>query len=538
MLFLACLAIGLIPITTPALAHVKWFVKCNVSDDPIPLQSVFTPTFWLSTAVFMAVFYVICQAEQTRLGALISRQLDRLTEPLHRRTDDLLRAATAIAFAVLWANGSLILTPELKASSPWISAVQVLIPLYLIGRATLPAAGAGIIILYGCGVAAYGLFHMLDYPAFLGLGAYFALSVSSNQRVLAFRFDLLRWTVAFSLLWPAMEKFLYPAWVAPIMLAHPELTLGFDVAVVTTAAGVVESGLAFALLWTPLVRRLGALALTALLTAATFDFGKVDAIGHLMIIVILVLVFADPGKQSVHRRPALAPFVGAATMLAFIFLYTGSHAFLFRTWDAAVTPLAAGGALLAMIFLYVSGSAQTLVSLVVGPLRRVIGAHRRAMKAADLMRPGKQGGRPARPGKAVKTGVMRASSAMAMQWTPNVVQGRYGFGPEAVLGNGILRTNRVGNDFRTAPPRNDPPHGFSLHRGFASDTPAADSHFGADSEPGLTIANDDFPSPSYRHTPFPSPSHKQARAPSSPYRPARFPSTSDAQTRVKGLRPL
>src|SRR5215831_15523582 len=110
MLFLACLAIGLIPTTTPALAHVKWFVKCNVSDDPIPLQSVFTPTFWLSTAVFMAVFYVICQAEQTRLGALVSRQLDRFTEPLHRRTDDLLRAATAIAFAVLWANGSLILT--------------------------------------------------------------------------------------------------------------------------------------------------------------------------------------------------------------------------------------------------------------------------------------------------------------------------------------------------------------------------------------------------------------------------------------------
>ena len=47
-----------------------------------------------------------------------------------------------------------------------------------------PSASAGIIVLYGYGVVTYGLFHMLDYPAFVGLGV-FALSVSKNATLLS-----------------------------------------------------------------------------------------------------------------------------------------------------------------------------------------------------------------------------------------------------------------------------------------------------------------------------------------------------------------
>jgi hypothetical protein len=155
---------------------------------------------------------------------------------------------------------------------------------------------------------------MLDYPFFLGLAAYFALSGSKNAKLRAFRFDCLRWTVALSLMWPSMEKFLYPVWIAPILAQHPELTLGFDVGTVITGAGVVEFGLAFALFWTPLVRRFAAAGLALLLFAATFDFGKMDGIGHLMIIALLLLVFADPGRKLVCCRPAAAPLVGGTTL--------------------------------------------------------------------------------------------------------------------------------------------------------------------------------------------------------------------------------
>src|SRR6266478_8525812 len=265
VLFAGCLIVSLPLTSTTATAHVKWFVNCNVSDDPLPVQAIFTATFLLFFTLFLILLYLGCTAERTALGANISQLLDRYTAPLHRRADDLLRSVAAVSFALLWADGGLIITPELKASSIWLSAIQLLIPMYMFGRATLPAAGAGIIVLYGYGVASYGLFHMLDYPVFLGLAAYFALSITDDARIAALRLSCLRWSVALSLLWPAMEKFLYPTWIAPILVEHPELTLGFDAATVITAAGVVEFGLSFAMLWTPLMRRLGALALAALL---------------------------------------------------------------------------------------------------------------------------------------------------------------------------------------------------------------------------------------------------------------------------------
>jgi hypothetical protein len=367
-LFVGCLIASLSLTSTAATAHVKWFVNCNVSDEPLPVQALFTPTFLLFFALFLMLLYLGCTAT---LGANISQLLDHYTAPLHRRADDLLRSVAAVSFALLWADGGLVITPELKANSIWLSAIQLLIPMYMFWRATLPAAGAGIIMLYGYGVATYGLFHMLDYPVFIGLGVFFVLSVSQNAKLLAFRFDFLRWTVACSLLWPSIEKFVYPGWVAPIAITHPEITLGFDVATVVTAAGIVEFGLSFTLFWTPLVRRLAALVLIAVLTAATFDFGKVDGIGHLMIITILIVIFAYPGDTNDRRHPALASPAAGLTLAAVVLLYTGGHALYYGSKIASVIPLLGGAALLTLVLLCVPGSARSLFWIGVGRLQRL-----------------------------------------------------------------------------------------------------------------------------------------------------------------------
>jgi hypothetical protein len=370
-IFAGCLAISSTAMATTAAAHVKWFVNCNVSDDPLPLYVVFTTTFFQLLALFLSVFSLACMVERTAVGSILSWLLDRCTAPLRSRADEFLRAAAAISFALLWADGGIILTPELKASSMSLSAIQLLIPIYLFSRATLPAAGAGIIVLYGYGIAAYGLFHMLDYPVFLGLGVYFVLSASHNVALLAFRFHVVRWTVALSLLWPAMEKFLYPSWVAAIAIVHPELTLGFPVAFVITAAGIVEFGLSFALFWTPLVRRVAALALILLLTAATFDFGKVDGIGHLLIVAILLLVVADKEGKPQRCQPALAPLVSSVALLATIFLYAGGHALYYGPKGAAPAPLISGTALLAFIVLCLLGLPQAWFQISVILWRRL-----------------------------------------------------------------------------------------------------------------------------------------------------------------------
>jgi hypothetical protein len=356
---------------TSAAAHVKWFVNCNVSDDPLPLYAVFTIKFFQFLALFLLLFSLACMAERTALGSILLRLLDRCTAPLRGRADEFLRAAAAVSFALLWADGGIILTPELKGSSMSLSAMQLLIPIYLFSRATLPAAGVGILVLYGYGVAAYGLFHMLDYPVFVGLGIYFILSVSRNATLFALRFDVLRSTVALSLLWPSMEKFLYPSWIAAIAIVHPELTLGFPVDTVIAAAGIVEFGLSFALFWTPLVRRLAALALILLLTAATFDFGKVDGIGHLMIVAILLVVVADQEGKPQRCHAALAPVVSSSALLATIFLYAGTHALYYGSKSAALAPLISGAALLAFIVLCLLGLPQAWFQISVALRRRL-----------------------------------------------------------------------------------------------------------------------------------------------------------------------
>lgn len=362
--FVGCLVFGSIAMPSIAAAHVKWFVNCNVSDDPLPLYAVFTNTFFMFLTLFLAVFSVACIAERTTIGAILSQVLDRWTAPLRGRANELLRAVAAIFFAVLWAQGGSILTPELTASSTSLSAIQLLIPIYLFNRATLPAAGVGIIALYGYGVAAYGLFHMLDYPVFVGIGIFFMFSPSQNPRVVAARFHLLRWTVAFSLLWPAMEKFLYPSWVAAIAIVHPELTFGFPVATTVTAAGIVEFGLSFALFWTPLVRRLAALVLMLLLTSATLVFGKVDAIGHSLIVAVLLVVFADPEGKPLRCYPTFAPLVSIAALLATIFFYAGGHMLYYGPERLALMPLMSGAALLAFIALCLRGLPQVWLQMI------------------------------------------------------------------------------------------------------------------------------------------------------------------------------
>src|SRR5258708_13790575 len=97
-IWLGCAVVSAIPMATTASAHVKWFVTCNASDDPLPPQAVFTPTFWLFSALFVTVLYVGCAIEQTKLRASLSGLPDRWTQPPHRRTDGLLRAVAAVSF--------------------------------------------------------------------------------------------------------------------------------------------------------------------------------------------------------------------------------------------------------------------------------------------------------------------------------------------------------------------------------------------------------------------------------------------------------
>jgi hypothetical protein len=104
--------------------------------------------------------------------------------------------------------------------------------------------------------------------------------------------------------------------------------MGWDPTFYMTAAGVIEFGLALGLLWTPLVRRLSAILLGAMFISAVFEFGKIDAIGHLMIIAILAVVVIDD-RKALPRPPVLAPIAYGLALLASVAAYYGFHAVFF-----------------------------------------------------------------------------------------------------------------------------------------------------------------------------------------------------------------
>jgi hypothetical protein len=318
-------------VPTAARAHVKWFAPYDVAQAPIGLTDVLNPTFIELLVLTLLVLWTLCSLERTSVGGALLGSVDEVFILLRGKIDTLIRGGTAAFFVAIWAHGGIILTPELTTTVAATEWLQAAIAVCLLFRVTMPLSAAGIVILFAQGVWSYGLFHMMDYPIFLGTAAYLALSGLGRTSVLGLRpLDIARIGAAITLLWASIEKWAYPEWTYPILYAHQRLAMGLDPRFYMIAAGMVEFGLAFALLWTPLVRRMAAVVLLSMFTSAVFEFGKIDAIGHLVIIIILLSIAADDGIAP-RRSPALAPFWLSVALVLTILAYYGSHAFFFGT---------------------------------------------------------------------------------------------------------------------------------------------------------------------------------------------------------------
>jgi hypothetical protein len=324
---LVAVGVGLASLGVPsdAWAHVKWFSSFDIAASPRPLDQVLSLNFWALNALAVGLFWAAGLLERTPIGAALLQTLTRVSLPLGPRIDDILRACGAVFFTSLWVLGTVILTPELKTSLPWIPWLQAAIAAGLFWRRTMVLSGLGIVALYVIGVAGYGMFHLMDYPIFLGLAAYY-IATGLDIKPFGWRpLDIVRWGAGITLCWASVEKWAYPEWTFPVLQQHPRLGMGWEPTLYMTAAGVIEFALALGLLWTPMVRRLSAILLGAMFISAVFEFGKIDAIGHLMIIAILLAVVLDDTKALLHRHYT-APVAYAAGLAATIAAYYGFHA--------------------------------------------------------------------------------------------------------------------------------------------------------------------------------------------------------------------
>ncbi len=339
----ACAALAAASWTAPAQAHVKWFAPYFVEAPPQQIgRTLENPWFWTGIALVLAFFVVTRAFERTAAGQAVLGGIDRVTHPLWLRLDDFMRAVIAAFFVAIFAVGGIYLTPDLQTPHEWVSWMQLLIAALVFSRRTMPLAAAGILLLWVLALRDYEFFHLLDYLALgVAVAAYLVLESSGREHWRCYRFEVLRWGVAIALMWSSLEKFAYPDWFYPVVEEKPFLTFGMPRDVFIPMAGVAEFTMGFGLLWTALVRRLSAIALFVIFNAAVYPFGRIDLVGHALIMGVIVAIAADPTPQIRYaiRRPvwSIPPSLVSA-LLVFAGAYWGLHALLYDPAAAADRP--------------------------------------------------------------------------------------------------------------------------------------------------------------------------------------------------------
>ncbi len=332
---------------TSAEAHVKWFAPYIVGAAPQPVGATLTNAwFWTAIALVLAAFLATRTVERTGAGQGVLNGMDRLASPLWTRADDFMRVAIGTFFVAIYAVGGVYLTPDLATPSEWVSWFQLLIAAGLFWRRTMPLSALGILLLWLIALRDYDLFHLLDYLALgVGVAGYLVLAASDRPDWHKHRFEVLRWGVAIALMWSSLEKFAYPEWFYPLVEEKPFLTFGMPRDVFIPMAGVAEFTLGFGLLWTPLVRRLSAVSLLVIFLSAVWPFGRIDMVGHALIISTILLIALDP-EREVHFVPrikqALAgvPLGLATALVLFVAGYWGVHRTIYGP-EGAPSPAAA-----------------------------------------------------------------------------------------------------------------------------------------------------------------------------------------------------
>jgi hypothetical protein len=330
-----------VALTLPAQAHVKWFAPYIVNAEPQSVGITLADGwFWLGIVLVMFFLVMTRLVEQTQFGSRVMDTMDRLTDPLWRRLDDFIRTVIGAFFVAIFAVGGVYLTPDLKTSSEWVSWSQLVIAAGVFSRRTMPFSAAGIIGLWLLALRDYDLFHLLDYLALgVGVAAYLILAASDEENWRKHRFEVLRWAVAIALMWSSLEKFAYPDWFYPLVEERPFLTFGLPRDAFIPMAGVAEFTLGFGLLATPLMRRLSALGLLLIFTSAVYPFGRIDLIGHALIMMIIVAIAVDQTRDLhfldvIRRKAALLPASLAGFLVIFVVSYWGFHAAIYGVGTA------------------------------------------------------------------------------------------------------------------------------------------------------------------------------------------------------------
>ena len=341
-----CLAFGLLLAAgQSAFGHVKWFVEYDVTKPPTPIGEVLNGTFVEIFLLSVACIYLFFLTDRFlfKSGYLVA--LDERLRQFDRFAGYVMRASAGVFFFLLWVwymsyGTTFYITPELKTTAAFVPWLHLGLAVLLLSRYMAPIAGLGVFVLFGAAVRDFGLFHMLDYVIFLGIGYFLIAANLGGAKWLKSAFIVLFAATGLTLIWASVEKFGYAEWTFPLLEHNPDMLMGMSPRNFMTLSGFVEFNVTFMLLGAvSVVGRLVSLGAMSIFVLAVFKFGAVDALGHLMIVAILVVLIVrgptDARNMLFLRDKSVwteAYFMTGLYFLAFVMifiLYYGLHYLIF-----------------------------------------------------------------------------------------------------------------------------------------------------------------------------------------------------------------
>jgi hypothetical protein len=313
-----------------AVAHVKWFSDFSFGDRPRDFGEIIGPLFIGLTLLSAVVIGGLVLVERRLEHAGWYNRLNNWLESHRDQSILVMRIGLGVTLLLSW-QADTMLSPDLP-TGPVIGWIQFFLALLLLFPATTPLAGLGVLGLYSAGIYEYGLFYMLDYLIFLGVGYYLIVTRINDPRISGTGIPALYATLGFSLAWLALEKIVYPQWSLYILEQNPQLALGFDFQFFVYGAAFVELALGY-LLIINLLQRPFSLVITLVFFTTTLVFGKVEVIGHTILhAALIVFVIEGPGRIyrapiTFHQRLPLRIAFASVNFLLFLILITAPYVY-------------------------------------------------------------------------------------------------------------------------------------------------------------------------------------------------------------------
>jgi hypothetical protein len=314
-------ALLLLPLSGAAWAHVKWFAPYDLICPPRPLFSVMTGGYFVMfCGVMVALMFMTAYVDVmlTHRAGGVNQLVQRISDWFEPNVYLLMRIGVFGFLTAVSIYGNVLLTPELKTDWKWVPWLQMAMALLVLHPRTAWVTALGICVLYGIAIYQYGWFHLMDYPIFLGVAFYLFTMSRYGEKKAVLALTVLRVLTGITLLWAGMEKFAYPDWSFPLLLQRPGMAFGFDPEFFMVAAGFVEFTAAFLVITVSIAARAASALLLLIFSAAIPEFGVVDAVGHAVIIVVLIaLIFShNPIAEKLETRKGTA-----VTATVFVALY-------------------------------------------------------------------------------------------------------------------------------------------------------------------------------------------------------------------------